>query len=141
MTLRLDRFKYLLAQKEKRDGVTISQIDLAQKLGVAPKTVSTWMTGRHAIDAAHLVAICDFLHTTADYILGRADDPGEYWGLRSYERAVLTALNTFDFPELLNLIDALFIDKRNDFNRKLLERLIKVLIESGESKLVRAADQ
>ena len=51
------------------------QVEVAIRLGVDSSTLSNWRTGRRTPDANKLVALCDALQVTSDYLLGLTDDP------------------------------------------------------------------
>lgn len=61
----MNRIKQL--RKEKK----LSQLELAQKLGVAQSTLSTWETGRFEPDSKSLIALSEIFSVSVDYILGR----------------------------------------------------------------------
>ena len=44
--------------------------ELAEKLGVSPRTYSNYEKGESKITIKHLIALCLFYNISADYILG-----------------------------------------------------------------------
>lgn len=50
----------------------IRQVEIAEKLGVSPGTVSNWFKGTNSIDIENLAALCDFLGVSLDQIYGVA---------------------------------------------------------------------
>jgi transcriptional regulator with XRE-family HTH domain len=59
-----ERFKELLELKK------ISQSAIAQKLGVAQKTISNWCIGRNEPNYDMLLTICKELGETPNYMVG-----------------------------------------------------------------------
>ncbi len=53
-----------------------SQQALADALGVAQSTVANWEGGRREPNFALTLRLCQCLEASADYLLGRVDDPG-----------------------------------------------------------------
>lgn len=64
--------KRLLAARKKRE---LSQDDLAQRSGLQPAAVSHFETGARKPSFDNLRRLADALSVTADYLLGRTDDP------------------------------------------------------------------
>jgi transcriptional regulator with XRE-family HTH domain len=62
----------LLAARKKRD---MSQDGLAQKSGLKPAAISHFETGARKPSFDNLRKLADALNVTADYLLGRTDDP------------------------------------------------------------------
>lgn len=61
----MNRIKQL--RKEKK----LSQLELAQKLGVAQSTLSTWETGRFEPDSKSLIALSEIFDVTVDCLLNK----------------------------------------------------------------------
>ena len=64
--------KRLAAARKKRE---LSQDDLAQKTGLKPAAISHFETGARKPSFDNLRKLADALSVTADYLLGRTDDP------------------------------------------------------------------
>lgn len=62
--------------KELRVKNGYNQRQLAEKLGYKQNTISQWENGRNSMDADTVIEIADFFGVTADYLLGRAEQPG-----------------------------------------------------------------
>lgn len=62
----------LVAARKKRE---LSQEDLAQKSGLQPAAISHFETGARKPSFDNLRRLADALNVTADYLLGRTDDP------------------------------------------------------------------
>lgn len=62
----------LVAARKKRE---LSQDDLAQRSGLKPAAVSHFETGARKPSFDNLRRLADALSVTADYLLGRTDDP------------------------------------------------------------------
>ena len=53
-----------------------SQERLGEKLFVAPATICSWEQGRSIPDSLKLLAICQYYHVSADYLLGLTEQDG-----------------------------------------------------------------
>lgn len=62
----------LVAARKKRD---LNQEELAQRSGLKPAAVSHFETGARKPSFDNLRRLADALNVTADYLLGRTDDP------------------------------------------------------------------
>lgn len=61
-----------IKQLRKENGMT--QVDMAQKLGVTKGTVSTWETDSRVPGFDTLDKMCDMFQRSMDYLMGRSDD-------------------------------------------------------------------
>ncbi len=61
-----------IKQLRKENGMT--QVDMAQKLGVTKGTVSTWETDSRTPGFETLNQMCDMFQRSLDYLMGRSDD-------------------------------------------------------------------
>ncbi len=61
-----------IKQLRKENGMT--QVDMAQKLGVTKGTVSTWETDSRVPGFETLNQMCDMFQRSLDYLMGRSDD-------------------------------------------------------------------
>lgn len=61
-----------IKQLRKENGMT--QVDMAQKLGVTKGTVSTWETDSRTPGFETLNQMCDMFQRSMDYLMGRSDD-------------------------------------------------------------------
>ena len=59
-----ERLKQIMYERD------ISQVILAEELGVTQGTVSHWMNGRHEPRACHIIDMCMLFGVTADWLLG-----------------------------------------------------------------------
>ena len=60
-----------IKQLRKENGMT--QVELAQKLGVTKGTVSTWETNSRMPGFDVLDRMCDMFQRSLDYLMGRSD--------------------------------------------------------------------
>lgn len=74
-------------RKEKK----ITQIDLAEKIGVTQATLSGWENGKYEPDSGSLFKLADFFNVSLDFLMGRID--------HNISTAELPA-NTFKIPVL-----------------------------------------
>ena len=61
--------------KSLRLSRSMTQEQLAQKLGVSAQAVSRWETGATYPDITMLPMIADFFDVSMDYIMGRTENP------------------------------------------------------------------
>ena len=61
-----------IKQLRRENGMT--QVDMAQKLGVTKGTVSTWETDSRTPGFETLNQMCDMFQRSMDYLMGRSDD-------------------------------------------------------------------
>lgn len=61
--------------KELRTEKALSQAALGRAIGVSQKAVDYWERGVNEPKASYIVALCDYFHVSADYLLGRTDLP------------------------------------------------------------------
>ena len=61
-----------IKQLRKENGMT--QVDMAQKLGVTKGTVSTWETNSRMPGFDVLERMCDMFQRSLDYLMGRSND-------------------------------------------------------------------
>lgn len=61
--------------KELRQLKGWRQEDLAGKLNIGANSVSRYENGKHDLDTVMINKLCDIFGCTADYLLGRTDEP------------------------------------------------------------------
>lgn len=98
------RLRYL---REKRK---LSQLELAKKLDMPNQNLSNYERGFRQPDYETLNKIADFFDVTADYLLGRSDDPQ----LTEKEEKEVDK----ETKELLNLLDNLPEEERKKYIEK-----------------------
>lgn len=59
--------------KELREDAQLTQVRLAEQLGVVQQTVAKWEKGTASPDPETLVRLADVFGVSADYLLGRSD--------------------------------------------------------------------
>lgn len=57
----------------ERGRLKMSQEYLAEVLGVSPRTLSNWLTGKTDISVEALIKMSKLFHCTVDYLLGLND--------------------------------------------------------------------
>src|SRR5690606_41413199 len=62
--------------KEIREMKKLSAYDIAEEIGVTPVSYYRYEKGEQTISAEMLAKLADVLGVSADYILGRTDEPG-----------------------------------------------------------------
>ena len=56
-----------------REANKLSQVELAEKLGVKKQTVSNWENDNIFPSVDMLIKVCNFFHVSSDYMLGLDD--------------------------------------------------------------------
>lgn len=67
-------FPVRLKEARKRKG--LMQKEMAEYLGITPRSFQQYEGGKRRPDYETLVAIADHLGVTLDYLFGRTDEPG-----------------------------------------------------------------
>ena len=67
--------RYLGLLRELREDRKLKQEDVAKLLGTTQQVYSRYELGINEMPIRHLIALCDFYKVSADYVLGRTDDP------------------------------------------------------------------
>ena len=61
--------------KARREALGLSQTDLAHSVGITPQAVSAYENGVRRASGDVIAAIADALDCSADYLLGRTENP------------------------------------------------------------------
>ena len=64
-----------LRLKELRESKHLSQLALAQDLGLNQNSISRYETGEREMGYRMLITIADYFHVSIDYLLERTDNP------------------------------------------------------------------
>ena len=104
-----------LSKIRKRNNIT--QIDLANKMGVKQYVVSSWETGRSEPNISQIIKLCDVLDVPADYLL---------------DRKIINVSSEEDFNKIINNIDK---DIMEDFLKDVKE-LCKDFTDSKKQKVI-----
>lgn len=62
--------------KELREGLQLSQEQLAQKIKTSQRNIGRWENGENEPSVTFVITLADFFGCTTDYLLGREDDFG-----------------------------------------------------------------
>lgn len=62
--------------KELREGLQLSQEQLAQKIKTSQRNIGRWENGENEPSVTFVITLADFFGCTTDYLLGREDDYG-----------------------------------------------------------------
>lgn len=65
--------------KSLRKGKNVSQVVLAEGLGVTRTQISDMENGKTTTTIEKLVALADYFEVSLDYLVGRTDDPVVHW--------------------------------------------------------------
>lgn len=135
-----DRLKDILKARH------ISQEKLADALGIARQTVSSYITGRTKPDAPALFNMAEYLQVSCDYLLGLSDVPAikediqgaaKTTGLTSDAVDVLQMLKKEGFNKLLDMIELLLYDVWNTYS--LYASSGRDMIEKGKPHMFAAS--
>ncbi len=108
-------FNKQLAKLRKRNNIT--QIELADKMGVKQYVVSSWETGRSEPNISQIVKLCDILSVPADYLL---------------DRQIISVSSEEDFQKIVKNIDK---DIKEDFLKDVKE-ICKDFTDTKKQKVV-----
>ncbi len=71
----IDKNKQIIRLKEFRKENKLTQIKLAEKLKVSSGAIGEYERGTYIINTSFLYYICKQYHISADYLLGKTDEP------------------------------------------------------------------
>ena len=71
-------FAYIKRIRDLRVDHDRTQQEIAEVLGTSQSMYARYERGANEMPIHHLLVLCDYYRVSADYILGRTDDPG--WG-------------------------------------------------------------
>ena len=112
---------------ELRASINISQARLSKELGISQAAVNRYENNNAAVPDCVLVKYADFFDISADYILGRCDDPrGKTY---NYQPEYLTAklANSGEWREFVEMC----FDPGSAINYKLKEMIIQMAGDEG----------
>lgn len=106
--------------KELRKKNNMTQVQLAEKLGVSKGTVAMWETGKRQPNFETLDELSDIFDRRIDYILGRSDDESS----PNLTDEDIDQLGRWELEENFReiIMDYLSLD---DFGKKTVEALVK----------------
>ncbi|MGX8699662.1 MAG: helix-turn-helix domain-containing protein [bacterium] len=67
---------YIDRIRELREDHDNTQAEIARLLGTTQQVYSRYEKGINEIPVRHIIALCQYYHVSADYILGLSDNPG-----------------------------------------------------------------
>lgn len=112
--------------KELRTQSQLTQLELADKIGVNKQTISQYERGVRRPDLETLEALSDYFNVSADFMLGKANITMRY--VTSDDLAILNGFNDTEL-KLLNT----FRELNQEGREKVLD-YISDLIDSGKYK-------
>ena len=66
---------YVRRIRDLREDADLTQQQVAAILGTSQTMYARYERGANELPIHHLLVLCDYYHVSADYILGRTDDP------------------------------------------------------------------
>lgn len=61
--------------KDLRTKKSVTQLAIAEYLGVTPRTIRFYETGERKPDFDGLIKLADYFEVSLDYLVGRSNDP------------------------------------------------------------------
>ena len=119
-------FQERLKQLRKEHGMT--QVKLAEKLGVASGTVAMWETGKRSPNFDMIDNICALFDRRIDYVMGSSDDQTPYHMSEEEETDPSLSQVEDDLTEY-----ALKYARLDEFGRRAVEAIIRVEYERCRS--------
>ena len=120
-------FQERLKQLRKEHGMT--QMQLAEKLGVAGGTVAMWETGKRTPNFEMVDNICDLFDRRIDYVMGSSDDKTPYHMTEEEQIDCALAQVEEDLTEY-----ALKYARLDEYGRRAVEAIIRVEYERCRSE-------
>ena len=108
---------------ELRTSLNLTQAKLAKELGISQSAVNRYEHNESAVPDGVLLKYADFFDVSADYILGRTDNPE---GAIFDNEPELLKRKMVHKDEWSDFIEACF-DKRSPMNRKLKELMMQMV--------------
>lgn len=68
-------FAYIKRIRDLREDHDRTQQQIAEVLGTSQSMYARYERGANELPIHHLLVLCDYYHVSADYILGRTDNP------------------------------------------------------------------
>ena len=69
------RMNYLKRMRDLREDNDKTQKDIADVLGTSQTMYARYERGANELPVRHLLTLCDYYKVSADYFLGRTDNP------------------------------------------------------------------
>lgn len=124
--------------RELREAKSLSQDQLAEKLGITKQAVSQYERGVRKPSVPMLEALCDYFNVSSDYLLGKDDvtirlvDADGLKALEAYHidsETMKVAQSIYDNPDLHALFDA--ARGNNPDNLKLAAEMLRRMKETN----------
>ena len=96
--LTVERIREIASKK----GIKMSE--LSESCGKGANIISQSAKSKEGMRASNLVTIADYLHTSADYLLGRSDNPDDFSNELREIKHILESLSVRGRAELMTMI-------------------------------------
>ena len=68
-------YPYLKRIRDLREDNDYTQVQIAEILGTSQTMYARYERGANELPIRHLITLCDLYNVSADYVLGRTDNP------------------------------------------------------------------
>ncbi|WP_300691437.1 helix-turn-helix transcriptional regulator [uncultured Oscillibacter sp.] len=113
-----------------REGVRLTQVNMAEILGVQQSRINRYETGQSTPDPEIFIKYADYFDVSMDYLYCRTDDPRGK--LYDYQPEVLKA-KTEQSREMREFIEMCF-DPKAPVNKRLKEALFRLMTEEANEE-------
>ena len=93
---------FAIRLKNLRQSKELTQVQLAEKLGVKKQSISNWENDNIVPSLEMLVKIANFFHVSTDYMLGR-----EEWEANAPHMLDVTGLTPLQIEHIQSIVDDL----------------------------------
>jgi len=107
---------------ELRESINVSQMRLSKALGISQSAINRYEHNQASVSASVLLKYAEFFDVSADYILGRTDNPE---GKLFRNEPEVLRRSVIREEEWSDFIEACF-DPRSPMNKKLKEMLLSM---------------
>lgn len=90
--------------RARREQLGMTQIELAGKVGLRDQAISNIEHGKQSPNAESLTLLADSLQCSADWLLGRTDEPGGYATMADLDNQELQLITAYRAGNMVEII-------------------------------------